>query len=104
MIENKNYYDGLGDRCWKLLPIFEGKDLNGVKVFSDVEALENFEKNLNWLLLEAKGSIANYGTNNYCEQVVNILTGLQQTDDRSHKTIKGVTLKCFNLCKKAGES
>lgn len=104
MSKNKDYYNGLGDRCWKLLPIFEGIDTKGVKVFSDAEAIENFEKNLNWLLIEIKGSVVNYGSNNYCEQVINLLTGLQQGDDRSHKTIKNVTLRCFNLCRKAGES
>lgn len=99
----KEYYLGLGDRCWKLLPIFEGIDTNGHQVFNEVDAIKNFEKNLNWLLIEIKGSVANYGSNNYCEQVINLLTGLQQEHNISHMTVRSVTLRCFDLCRKASE-
>jgi len=101
--KNKEYYVGLSDRCWKLLPIFEGINTRKVKVFSDSEALQNFETNLNCLLIEVKGAVTNYGTNNYCEQIINLLTGLQQGEDRSHKTIKNVVRKTVNLCKRASE-
>jgi len=103
MSKNKEYYAGLSDRCWKLLPIFEGIDTKGIIIFERTEAIRNFEKNLSCLLIEIKGSITNYGTNNYCEQIVNLLTGLQQEEDRSHSTVKNVVVRCCNLCRKSSE-
>lgn len=103
MNQTKEYYVGLSDRCWKLLPIFEGIDTKGVVIFDEKTALKNFEKNLDCLLIEIKGSIANYGTNSYCEQVLNLLAGLQQEQNRSHSTVKSVAIRCFNLCRKASD-
>lgn len=100
----KDYYIGLSDRCWKLLPIYEGIDTKGKKIFDDETAFRNFEKNLDCLLIEIKGSIANYGTNSYCEQVLNLLAGLKQEKNVDHSTVKSVAIRCFNLCRKASEA
>ena len=48
MSGKKEYYIGLGDRCWKLLPIYEGIDTKGKLIFNEAEAYENFNKNLSF--------------------------------------------------------
>lgn len=103
MSMEKDYYLGLGDRCWKLLPIFEGVDIKGEIVFDELVAIDNFEKNLSCLIVEIKGAIENYGSNSYCEQVLNLLAGLQSENNREHKLVKSVTVRCFKLCRKASE-
>lgn len=103
MSATKEYYIGLSDRCWKLLPIFEGIDTKGNVVFNELDAIKNFEKNLSCLIIEIKGAVENYGTNSYCEQVLNLLAGLQCESNREHDTVKSVTVRCFKLCRKASE-
>lgn len=103
MSQTKEYYKGLGDRCWKLLPIFEGIDTKGKIIFAEETAHKNFEKNLDCLLIELKGAMANYGTNSYCEQILNLLAGLKQEENCSHSMVKSVAVRCFNLCQKASD-
>ena len=103
MSGKKEYYIGLGDRCWKLLPIYEGIDTKGKLIFNEAEAYENFNKNLSCLIIETRGAMANFGTNSYCEQVLNLLSGMHESEHLDHVTVKSVATRCCNLCQKASE-
>lgn len=95
---NTDYYTNLRNRCWKLLPIYEGKDINGEVIYSREESVILFRKNLNRLVTEVSGAANIYFENSRYQELLNLLAGMNMYGEDSHETVRDILLHCCNIC------
>ena len=92
------YYDSLISRFFKILPIFEGRDVfTKNKIYSDDVAIENYRKYIENFIIEIYGTTKMID-NNLLIRLLSILNGMLELNE--HKTVKTCVFNCIDICKK----
>jgi hypothetical protein len=94
------YYDGLINRFFKILPIFEGRDLyNKQKIYSEEVALKNYKIYITNFIIEFSG-FANLIEDDLVLRLVNILIGIENITWKDHDKLKSAVFNCIDISKK----
>jgi hypothetical protein len=107
MIENINkeliiqYYKLLVGNCFKILPIYEGKDVYSKEVvYLPESAFSNYQKYVANLIVELCGSDIFFTSVNSV-RIVSILRGvLKEVNVNEHQKLKPLVMECIKLCNK----
>lgn len=97
------YYDSLISRFFKILPIFEGKDVfTKEKIYSNDVAIENYKKYIENFIVEI------YGTTKIIDNILlirllTILVGMEALNENEHRKVKACVFNCIDICKKLKE-
>ena len=87
-------------KIYKLLPIYEGKLMYTNERLEESVAYNNFQKNINMLMLYLMGIKCRYGINEYLESIVLTLSGLKTVGIGNHKLVKSTVFACMELAEK----
>ncbi len=95
------YYKGLINSIYKLLPVYEGRKYKTSGIYySSEEAYKNYQIYLNNLLVEVYGNSQFLYSENSIK-LANILRGMmQEIKIDEHDRVKRLTMECINICKK----
>jgi len=93
----------LRNQCWKLLPIFEGKDINNEVTRSEEEAYENYQKHLTFLITKVSGANKIWVDNQYYYELLMILNGMRDFTIDEHDRVKYMVHHCTHLVEKMKE-
>lgn len=93
----------LRNRIWKLLPIYEGKDMSGRITISEMAAYKNFKKNLQKVTIEVYGANDILFQNTQFVQLLCLLQGLESVKIDEHEKVKNIVKHCADLCEKIKE-
>jgi hypothetical protein len=96
------YYKGLIGNFYKILPLYEGRDLKTKQIvyLPDI-AYQNFQNYVSNLLVEVYGSSNLFFVNEYSIKIVSILQGiLHKVEIDKHKKLKTLVFQCVSLCEK----
>lgn len=98
-----DYYDNLLNDCFKLLPIYEGRDFKTKKIiYTPEEAHKNYIAYLSSFLNEICGGY--YMFNNiYFLKLMTNLSGMMSIKINEHRKLKPLVFKCINLINKLKE-
>jgi len=95
------YYDSLIGRFFKILPIFEGRDIfTKKKIYSDDVAMENYKKYIEGFIIEIYGTTKMID-NKLLIRLLSILNGMYDLSE--HEKIKTSVFACIDICKKLKE-
>lgn len=93
----------LRNQIWKLLPVIEGRDINGKVIYEEIVARTNFRKNLILLINKVAGAGSIWFENQYWRDILYQLQGLLAYD-YPHDQVKQIIFYCTNeLCEKMKE-
>ncbi len=95
--------DILINQCWKILPIFEGKDKKNCISYTREKAYENYQKHLTFLITKVSGASKIYIDNGYYVELVYLLSGMRDFQENEHDRVKYITNHCISLVKKMKE-
>ena len=84
-------------KIFKLLPIYEGKDIYGNVVCTPDEAKINFQKQI--VLLETELMGLDFSDSKINDLML-LLSGMKRYDVGQHTEVKCCVIKAINLCKK----
>jgi hypothetical protein len=90
----------LRNQCWKLLPIFEGKDINNEIVYSKEEAYSNYQKHLTFLITKVSGANKIWIDNQYYYELAMILNGMRDFTIEEHDRVRYMVHHCTHLVEK----
>ena len=90
----------LRNQCWKLLPIYEGKDINNDIVYTPEEAYENYQKHLTFLITKVSGASKIWIDNQYYYELEMILNGMRDFTKDEHDRVKYMVNHCTHLIEK----
>lgn len=85
------------NQCWKILPIFEGKDIKGNIVYSRDVAYEHYQKHLIFLSTKLLGASKIWQDNQYYVELVYLIEGMKDFKQDDHKQVKYIVNHCTNL-------
>ena len=110
-MENMNYNLDLKDdakvkslnilvnQCWKILPIYEGRDRDKNITFSKQEAYENYQKHLSFLITKVSGASKIWKDNRYYVELLYLLNGMTDFGPGEHDRVKYLVHHIINLIK-----
>lgn len=90
----------LRNQCWKLLPIFEGKDIHNNTIYGKDEAYNNYQKHLTFLITKVSGASKIWMDNQYYYELAMILNGMRDFTIEEHDKVKYMVHHCTNLVEK----
>lgn len=96
----KDYMMSLKNRIWKLLPIYEGKNLDKKVVCTREEAYNNFYMYLSRITTELVGAKNINKDNGYYAELLYLLEGMKEFSEDEHDRVRDIVLHCCNLCDK----
>lgn len=102
-LNNRNSQQNLVGRIYKLLPIYEGKVLDTDKILDKDIAYNNFQKNINMLMLYLSGIRNRYGNNEYLENIIITLSGLKTVGKDSHSIVKSSVFYCVKTAERMAD-
>ena len=103
MLKSEKEIERLQNQIYKLLPISEGKDINGKVVYDEFDSKVHFKKNLVILNNKILGASKIWFENQYWRDLIYQIEGLLAYD-YSHDQIKQTIFYCRNdLCEKMKE-
>ena len=88
------------NQCWKILPIYEGKDINSEITYSREEAYSGYQKHLNFLITKLIGANKIWGNDQYFVELLCILIGMRDMDNNSHDKVRYFVHHCTKLLNK----
>lgn len=97
----KQYYKSLIGKCFKVLPLYEGKDMYSKQIiYSSDKAFENYQQYLSNLIIEVSGSEIFFNSVNSIE-ILNKLNGaFKEIGVDEHFKLKPIIMDCISLCNK----
>jgi hypothetical protein len=96
-----NYFNSLIGNFYKLLPIYEGKDVvNKNKIYTKEESYLHFQVYLSNFIIELSGGCHLFYENNQLIKLLTSLEGLRGIGINHHDEVKSVTFNCINICNK----
>jgi hypothetical protein len=105
-LEYKNlfiqYYKGLINSCFKLIPIYNGEEYKTRKIIylPDI-AYNNYQIYLGNLIVEIYGNSQLFFCSETSIKLIGILRGMiQEIQINEQEKVKRLTRECINLCKK----
>jgi hypothetical protein len=93
----------LRNRIWKLLPIYEGKNKEGIIILTNSKAYNNYKKNLDKLIIEVWGASEIWFANHNFVQLLCLLQGMKTITEDDHDRLKTTVTHCTDLCEKMRE-
>ena len=90
----------LRNQCWKLLPIFEGKNIDNKVVYASDEAYSNYQKHLTFLITKVLGASKIWIDNQYYYELAMILNGMRDFTKDEHERVKYMVHHCIHLIEK----
>lgn len=90
----------LRNQCWKLLPIFEGKNIDNQIIYSADEAYDNYQKHLTFLITKVNGASKIWMDNQYYYELAMILNGMRDFTKDEHDRVKYMVHHCTHLIEK----
>lgn len=99
------YWNSLQGGLYKILPIYEGRDLFSKNVvFSQEDAYNHFQQYVSSLLVEIYGNSKLFFETVHAVKIVSILRGiLEEIKIDEHKKLRPLVFQCVNLCKKISD-
>jgi len=96
------YYKGLIGNLFKILPVYEGRDLVTKKIiFTQENAFNNFQKYTSSLFVEICGNYDLFFYSDNSVKMISLLRGiLKEVDIDEHNKLKPIVMQCINLCNK----
>lgn len=96
------YYKGLINSCFKLIPLYNGEKFKTKEVIYDSEkAYVNYQIYLGNLLVEVYGNSQLFFCSKNSIKLISILRGMiQETSINEQQKVKRLTLECISICKK----
>ncbi len=95
------YYDNLIGDFYKILPIFEGRDIkNKEVVYTKEEAYLQFQKYISNFIVEICGGYYLFNDSMYFLKLLNILEGMYVISQEDHCKLKSLVFNCISICKK----
>ena len=95
------YFDNLIGDFYKILPIYEGRDMKTKQViYSKEEAHEQFVKYVKNFIVEICGGYYLFDDNMYFLKLLNILEGMCELSQDEHCKLKSLVFNCISVCKK----
>lgn len=85
------------NQCWKLLPIFEGKNKENKIVNSRSEAYENYQKQLTFLITKVSGASKIWKDNQFYLELLYMLNGMRDFTEEEHDRVKYIVHHCTKL-------
>lgn len=93
----------LRNQCWKLLPIFEGKNIDNEVIYTLDEAYDNYQKHLTFLITKVSGANKIWTDNQYYYELLMILNGMRDFQKDEHDRVKYMVHHCTHLIEKMKE-
>ena len=95
------YYKSLINNYFKILPLFEGRDLQTKQIiYTQEQAYEMFQKYIQNFIIEVCGSNELFIVNVNSIKLLSLLRGMQEIQIGEHKKTKSVVMSCIDLCNK----
>lgn len=85
------------NQCWKLLPIYEGKNKDNKISNSKEEAYTNYKKHLTFLITKVSGASKIWTNNQYYVELLYILNGMMDFGPEEHDRVKYIVNHCTRL-------
>lgn len=93
----------LKDQCWKLLPIFEGKEKEENSFINKDLAYINYQKQLDFLITKVLGASKLWQDNQYYVELAYLLSGMKDYSKEDHDKLRYMVFHCIDLIEKMGE-
>lgn len=85
------------NQCWKILPIYEGKNLNNIVVYDRNTAYANYQKYLIFLNTKIFGASKYWKDNQKYIELLYLVKGMSKFNDDEHNKVKYTVLHCNKL-------
>ena len=85
------------NQCWKILPIYEGRNNTKEIVYSKEEAYSCYQKHLSFLITKLLGASDIWNENQYYLELVYILVGMKHLSQNEHDKVKYFVHHCTKL-------
>lgn len=85
------------NQCWKILPIYEGKNINNNNAYSREDAYDNYQKHLTFLITKVGGASKLWLDNQYYVELLYILSGMRDFTSDEHDRVKYIVNHCIKL-------
>ena len=95
------YYHGLIKDFFKILPIFEGRDVKTKSViYSQEESYNQYKKYIHNFTIEICGAYHIFHEELYFLKLLNILEGMSNSKINDHAHLKSLVFHCIDITKK----
>jgi hypothetical protein len=99
--EFERYCDFMIADCYKILPIYEGRNPHNKNVFYGSEiAYENYCKYMDNFAVELSGAVEIFKSNANFIKLLNIIEGMRTIKMGEHDKVKSLVFMCIGLCKR----
>jgi len=102
-VNKNNIQQGLVGKIYKLLPIYEGKLLDKTELLDRITSYNNFQKNINMVILYLVGIKNRYGDNKYIENIITTLSGLKTIGKDNHSVVRTTIFACVKMAEKMAD-
>lgn len=95
-----DYFKKLPNKIFKILPIYEGKDIYTNNINCDsITAYGNYQSYLDTFTIELSGASNIFPHTSKFIEILALIEGMKTIKEYEHKKVKKIVFKCINKCK-----